>query len=171
MTGGATAPLSHIPVWYAQVVSVCRLGGECHGLFVVSAMAGTGRGRGSPTLPRGRLMPTMSGFRGVAVITSASHAEGPRFDPGRNHLFALAGQRLDSPPAVSSVHQPVGRPPSATPWRNGSASDSRSEGCVFKSRRGHVGRRHVFSFRQPSVQPRFLCRGCVAIIAIASVAQ
>ena len=23
-----------------------------------------------------------------------------------------------------------------TPWRNGSASDSRSEGCVFKSRRG-----------------------------------
>ena len=25
-----------------------------------------------------------------------------------------------------------------TPWRNGSASDSRSEGCVFKSRRGHV---------------------------------
>ena len=22
-------------------------------------------------------------------------------------------------------------------WRNGSASDSRSEGCVFKSRRGH----------------------------------
>ena len=25
-----------------------------------------------------------------------------------------------------------------TPWRNGSASDSRSEGCVFKSRRGHL---------------------------------
>ena len=25
----------------------------------------------------------------------------------------------------------------STPWRNGSASDSRSEGCVFKSRRGH----------------------------------
>ena len=24
-----------------------------------------------------------------------------------------------------------------TSWRNGSASDSRSEGCVFKSRRGH----------------------------------
>ena len=24
----------------------------------------------------------------------------------------------------------------STPWRNGSASDSRSEGCVFKSRRG-----------------------------------
>ena len=23
------------------------------------------------------------------------------------------------------------------PWRNGSASDSRSEGCVFESRRGH----------------------------------
>ena len=25
-----------------------------------------------------------------------------------------------------------------TPWRNGSASDSRSEGCVFESRRGQV---------------------------------
>jgi serine/threonine protein kinase len=25
-----------------------------------------------------------------------------------------------------------------TPWRNGSASDSRSEGCVFKSRRGQT---------------------------------
>ena len=25
-----------------------------------------------------------------------------------------------------------------TPWRNGSASDSRSEGCVFESRRGHM---------------------------------
>ena len=27
---------------------------------------------------------------------------------------------------------------SKTPWRNGSASDSRSEGCVFKSRRGQI---------------------------------
>ena len=27
---------------------------------------------------------------------------------------------------------------SLTPWRNGSASDSRSEGCVFKSRRGQL---------------------------------
>ena len=25
-------------------------------------------------------------FRGVAVITSALHAEGPQFDPGRNHV-------------------------------------------------------------------------------------
>ena len=30
-------------------------------------------------------------------------------------------------------------PFSVTSWRNGSASDSRSEGCVFKSRRGQVG--------------------------------
>ena len=29
------------------------------------------------------------------------------------------------------------------PWRNGSASDSRSEGCVFKSRRGHLIQRRV----------------------------
>ena len=26
----------------------------------------------------------------------------------------------------------------STPWRNGSASDSRSEGCVFESRRGQL---------------------------------
>ena len=32
-----------------------------------------------------------------------------------------------------------------TPWRNGSASDSRSEGCVFESRRGH----QVFVFLLP----------------------
>ena len=32
-----------------------------------------------------------------------------------------------------------------TPWRNGSASDSRSEGCVFESRRGHVFS-HNFEF-------------------------
>ena len=25
-----------------------------------------------------------------------------------------------------------------TPWRNGGASDSRSEGCVFESRRGEL---------------------------------
>ena len=31
----------------------------------------------------------------------------------------------------------LARPPQ-TSWRNGSASDSRSEGCVFKSRRGHT---------------------------------
>ena len=29
-------------------------------------------------------------------------------------------------------------PKERTPWRNGSASDSRSEGCVFKSRRGQL---------------------------------
>ena len=30
----------------------------------------------------------------------------------------------------------LGKFPHLTPWRNGSASDSRSEGCVFESRRG-----------------------------------
>ena len=32
-------------------------------------------------------MKTCSRFRGVVVITSASHADGPRFDPGRNQLL------------------------------------------------------------------------------------
>ena len=36
--------------------------------------------------------------------------------------------------------------PTRTPWRNGSASDSRSEGCVFKSRRGHFFLFTVFFF-------------------------
>ena len=31
-----------------------------------------------------------------------------------------------------------------TPWRNGSASDSRSEGCVFESRRGQIILLHLF---------------------------
>ena len=29
-----------------------------------------------------------SGFRSVVVITSASHAEGRRFEPGRKHSFS-----------------------------------------------------------------------------------
>ena len=36
----------------------------------------------------GRRRQCMYGFRSVVVITSASHAEGPRFDPGREHLYA-----------------------------------------------------------------------------------
>ena len=28
-------------------------------------------------------------FRSVVVITSALHAEGPRFDPGRNQFFFI----------------------------------------------------------------------------------
>ena len=35
-----------------------------------------------------------------------------------------------------------------TPWRNGSASDSRSEGCVFESRRGQ----QVFIFLLPEIE-------------------
>ena len=35
-----------------------------------------------------------------------------------------------------------------TPWRNGSASDSRSEGCVFKSRRGQTEK--IFFLSQDS---------------------
>jgi hypothetical protein len=38
-----------------------------------------------------------------------------------------------------------------TPWRNGSASDSRPEGCVFKSRRGHC-----FSFCPRTKSPTLI---------------
>ena len=37
---------------------------------------------------------------------------------------------------AGSLCRPAALSPASTPWRNGSASDSRSEGCVFKSRRG-----------------------------------
>ena len=40
-----------------------------------------------------------------------------------------------------------------TPWRNGSASDSRSEGCVFESRRGHIifnNPKIIFKYTLPS---------------------
>ena len=37
---------------------------------------------------------------------------------------------------AGSLCRPAALAPPSTPWRNGSASDSRSEGCVFKSRRG-----------------------------------
>ena len=36
--------------------------------------------------------------------------------------------------------------PQADPWRNGSASDSRSEGCVFDSRRVQIPHPHYFFF-------------------------
>ncbi len=41
--------------------------------------------------------------------------------------------------AISNVNV---KHPDVTLWRNGSASDSRSEGCVFKSRQGHL----IFNF-------------------------
>ena len=35
-----------------------------------------------------QMMPTVHGsFRSVAVITCASHAQGPRFEPGREHFL------------------------------------------------------------------------------------
>ena len=41
-----------------------------------------------------------------------------------------------------------------TPWRNGSASDSRSEGCVFESRRGHTVFSLFFALQQFKVLKR-----------------
>ena len=39
-------------------------------------------------------------------------------------------------PLYGPINLNISRSRYVTPWRNGSASDSRSEGCVFKSRRG-----------------------------------
>ena len=53
------------------------------------------------------------GFYGVMVSTLDFESSDPSSNLGR-----------------TSIH--------LTPWRNGSASDSRSEGCVFESRRGQI---------------------------------
>ena len=55
----------------------------------------------------------MTGFYGVMVSTLDFESSDPSSNLGRT-LIDL------------------------TPWRNGSASDSRSEGCVFESRRGQI---------------------------------
>ena len=98
-------------------------------------------------------------FLSVAVITCALHAQGRRFEPGRKHIFSFCSvsttmswsvNRASSPTLgfhgvmVSTLDFESSDPSSNlggtlelwTPWRNGSASDSRSEGCVFESRRG-----------------------------------
>ena len=103
-------------------------------------------------------MPPIS-FLSVAVITCASHAQGRRFEPGRKQIFSFCSvptimswyvNRATSPTLgfhgvmVSTLDFESSDPSSnlggtlelLTPWRNGSASDSRSEGCVFESRRG-----------------------------------
>ena len=64
----------------------------------------------------------MSGFYGVMVSTLDFESSDPSSNLGRTfilfpYLIYLFIIKL-------------------TPWRNGSASDSRSEGCVFESRRG-----------------------------------
>lgn len=77
-----------------------------------------GRGRGGG-LRLGSVRLPQRGRRGL-------RRDGPRrFGPGP---AAACGGR---------VVRLCQRLPSRTSWRNGSASDSRSEGCVFESRRGH----------------------------------
>ena len=46
----------------------------------------------------------------------------------------LSEQALQDFYIIALLHRPF----QPTPWRNGSASDSRSEGCVFESRRAHL---------------------------------
>ena len=102
-----------------------------------------------------RKKPT-EGFLSVVVITCASHAQGRRFQPGRKQNFVpiyhvtsslietiLLLKHLRFHGVMVSTLDFESSDPSSnlggtwTPWRNGSASDSRSEGCVFESRRGH----------------------------------
>ena len=86
-----------------------------------------------------------SRFYGVMVSTLDFESSDPSSNLGRTYLFY----------SVIIV----------TPWRNGSASDSRSEGCVFESRRGH----QVFVFLLPEKEifcleykliHSFMCQKC-----------
>ena len=101
-------------------------------------------------------------FVSVVVITCASHAQGRRFEPGTKQVFCTCPKPCPAPCRIATCPIPPikqdrfygvmvstldfeSSDPSSnlgrtlhcvTPWRNGSASDSRSEGCVFESRRG-----------------------------------
>ena len=52
-----------------------------------------------------------------------------------------------------------------TPWRNGSASDSRSEGCVFKSRRGQ----YVVSSGSPRIATITVTILCSSLAILSSL--
>jgi hypothetical protein len=70
-------------------------------------------------------------FYGVMVSTLDFESSDPSSNLGRTYHFY----------SLSNV----------TPWRNGSASDSRSEGCVFESRRGQ----QVFIFISTGIEKYF----------------
>ena len=58
-------------------------------------------------------------------------------DFGKERPWKKKKEMIERPKIASNISP-------GTPWRNGSASDSRSEGCVFESRRGHTS--FFFSF-------------------------
>ena len=114
--------------------------------------------------PDDKAPPGQPCFVSVVVITCASHAQGRRFEPGTKQYFCarlpepwpalrpatthalnLAACHSGFYGVMVSTLDFESSDPSSnlgrtstdlTPWRNGSASDSRSEGCVFESRRG-----------------------------------
>ena len=65
-----------------------------------------------------------TGFHGVMVSTLDFESSDPSSNLGRTFILF--------PSLIYLLENKL------TPWRNGSASDSRSEGCVFESRRGHA---------------------------------
>lgn len=93
----------------------------------------------------------MTCLRGKAVTEqcrSGGAGAGVRVPQRTGSVLSRAGPTRPPPappgtgaarPAASGgrVVTLCGALPSRTSWRNGSASDSRSEGCVFESRRGH----------------------------------
>ena len=106
-----------------------------------------------------RRRPQRSWFRGVVVITSALHAEGPQFDPGRNQSFCelVGGARA----WVSCPHRDrTGRKASMAQWlehrsrKPGVGSSNLPGGmALFFWHRGSSGTANVVALSRPS-RPR-----------------
>ena len=73
------------------------------------------------------------GSYGVMVSTLDFESSDPSSNLGRTYHFYSQEVCIHCLIPLN-LYQTVNR----TPWRNGSASDSRSEGCVFESRRGQM---------------------------------
>ena len=69
---------------------------------------------------------------GPVICIKIKYVEMPGSNPGISNLFHF----LVRNEMICTCTCDIGLVVRMTPWRNGSASDSRSEGCVFDSRRG-----------------------------------
>ena len=94
-----------------------------------------------------------SGVGGIMVSIAAFQAVDPGSIPGRRSTLLVSFFLPPSDPAFGLLARPVSRSDMLALWRNGSASDSRSEGYVFKSHWGQI-EVFIFSFQLGAVAKR-----------------